>query len=299
MILQRDIPLQAPQRSRAIPSRDCRPLISIVTCSFQQGRYLEQTIRSVLDQDYPALEYVIIDGGSTDRSKEIIRRYESALSYWVSERDRGQTEALVKGFQRSTGEILGWLCSDDLLLPGALHAVAEFFSAHPDVMAAYGDALWIDCDGRFLRPKKEMSFKRFVFLYDHNYVPQPSMFWRRSLYEAVSGLDPEFELAMDADLWERFSAKTRIARISRYLSCMRFYSEQKTRSRKEDGRREIEIIRGRAYPRTMASPAGALLRIAARFTRIATKALAGGYTASVPAEHLAWLEQQTSGDTCQ
>jgi len=300
LTLQHDMRPEAVHRSpRAILSRDRDhyPVISIVTCSFQQGRYLEQTIRSVLDQDYQGLEYIIIDGGSTDRSMEIIRRYEPQLNYWISEPDRGQTEALVKGFKRSTGEILGWLCSDDLLLPGALRAVAEFFSTHPNVMAAYGDALWIDCDGRFLRPKKEMSFKRFVFLHDHNYVPQPSMFWRRSLYEAVNGLDPEFELAMDADLWERFSAKTRIAHISRYLSCMRFYSEQKTRSRKKDGKRENEIIRGRVYPRTTLSVAGVLLRVAARFTRVAAKALAGGYTATVPTEHLVWLERQASGDT--
>src|SRR5262245_18779468 len=221
------------------------PVISMVTCSYQQGRYLDQALRSVLDQRYPRLEYIVIDGGSTDGSADIIRRHEHALAHWVSEPDRGQTDALIKGFNRATGEIHGWLCSDDLLLPGALQTVAGFFSAHPGAMAAYGDALWIDGAGRFLRPKKEMDFSRFVFLHDHNYVPQPSMFWRSTLYEAVSGLDPEFDLAMDADLWERFSERTRIGHIPAYLSCMRFYPQQKTRSRKTEGRREDGIIRAR------------------------------------------------------
>ena len=283
--------------SAARPSEPGRARISIVTCSFQQGRYLESAIRSVLEQAYPALEYIVIDGGSTDDSVEIIKRHEAALACWVSEPDRGQTDALIKGFRRSSGAILGWLCSDDLLLPGALHAVDEFFASHPDVLAAYGDALWIDGHGNFLRPKKEMGFNRFVFLHDHNYIPQPSMFWRRSLYEAVGGLDPAFDLAMDADLWERFSAKTRIEHIPRYLACMRFYPQQKTRSRKVEGRGEDRTIRARhAHALATRRPVETLLRMVARCVRVWAKAFAGGYTARVPVEHLAWLGQQASGD---
>jgi glycosyltransferase involved in cell wall biosynthesis len=267
----------------------------MVTCSFQQGRYLESAINSVLEQKYPRLEYIVIDGGSTDGSAGIIARHRHALAHSVSEPDRGQTDALVKGFAHATGDIHGWLCSDDLLLPGALDAVSRFFFDHPRVMAAYGDALWIDADGHFLRPKKEMGFNRFVFRHDHNYIPQPSMFWRRALYEAVGGLDPEYDLAMDADLWDRFSEHALIAHIPRYLSCMRWYPEQKTRYRRAEGRVEDRAIRARsAHPLALDGATGLLTRVLARCVRILAKAAAGGYTARVPEELLAWLGRQSS-----
>jgi glycosyltransferase involved in cell wall biosynthesis len=265
----------------------------MVTCSYQQAEYLEGAIRSVLEQDYPRLEYIVIDGGSTDRSAAIIRRHQHALAYWVSEPDGGQTHGLLKGFQRATGEIHGWLCSDDLLLPGALQAVVDYFLSHPEVMAAYGDSLWIDWEGNYLRAKKEIGFNRFVFLHDHNYIPQPSMFWRRSLYEAVGGLDPAFDLAMDADLWDRFSGLTRIGHIPRYLSCMRYYPQQKTRSRRGEGRLEDRRIRARSvHPFAMRRLPDAMLRLAARCVRVAAKAVTGGYTARAPREHVAWLWQR-------
>ena len=269
-----------------------RPLaLSLVTCSFQQRRYLDATLCSVFAQDYAALEYIVIDGGSTDGSADLIRSYAPRLAHWVSEPDNGQTEALIKGFAVARGEIQGWLCSDDLLLPGALHRVNVFFQNHPEVQAAYGDALWIDGQGRFIRPKKEIAFNRFIFLHDHNYIPQPSMFWRRSLYDAVGGLDPRFNLAMDGDLWERFSRRTRIAHVPFYLSCMRFYPEQKTRALKPHGRAEEAIIRTRGsvdHSRVVADRARHLV---ARALRIGAKALRGGYGATVPDEHLRWLDQ--------
>jgi len=239
-------------------------------------------MRSVLDQHYPALEYMVIDGSSSDGTVDIIRRYADRLSYWVSEPDRGQSDALIKGFARAHGEIQGWLCSDDLLLPGALESVGRYFATHPEVEAVYGDALWIDAAGNHLRTKKESGFHRLAFMFDHNYIPQPSMFWRRSLYEKVGGLDPEFHLAMDFDLWERFSQVTRIAHIPRYLSCMRFYPEQKTRALKPQGRVEDALIRGRS--RLARWPVPVLWRGLARSQRIATKALAGGYAATASAD---------------
>ena len=266
------------------------PTISIVTCSYQQARFLEATMRSVMGQDYPALDYIVMDGGSKDGSREIIERHAGALSYWVSEPDEGQTDALIKGFKRAQGEVLGWLCSDDLLLPGALEAVGTFFRDHPEVDAVYGDALWIDAEGQPLRAKREMGFNRFVYLHDHNYIPQPSMFWRRSLYEAVGGLDTRFNLAMDSDLWDRFAARTKIAHMPRYLSCMRYYPEQKTRHLRPAGEIEDALIRRRSSALARLTVLEPLWHAGARGLRLVQKGLSGGYTARVPSDMLPWLD---------
>lgn len=263
--------------------------ISIVTCSFQQGRYLDATMRSVLEQDYDNLEYIVIDGASKDDSRHIIESHADQLAYWVSEPDSGQTDALIKGFNHATGDIQGWLCSDDLLLPGALAQVAQFFEQHPAIDAVYGDSLWIDGAGHYLRPKKEMGFKRFAFLFDHNYISQPSMFWRRSLYEKVGGLDARFNLAMDADLWERFSRQTSIAHIPTYLSCMRYYAEQKTRAMRPHGEIEYDEIRQRyGIHKAALWPA---LRGLARAQRVLFKLVAGGYRANPEVNTIAALER--------
>ncbi|MBI4890231.1 MAG: glycosyltransferase [Acidobacteria bacterium] len=204
-----------------------RPTISVVTPSFNQGKYLEATILSVLDQRYEDLEYIVIDGGSTDCSVEVIREHEGEIDFWVSEPDGGHVPGLIKGFSHATGEIQCWLNSDDLFEPGALDAVGEYFAEHPDCMALYGDALWIDVQGEVIRPKKEHDFSRFIWMYDYNYIPQPSMFWRKSLYESVGGLDREYQLAFDADLWIRFADVTELHHMRRVLSRMRLYSEQR------------------------------------------------------------------------
>lgn len=258
------------------------PRISLVTCSYQQARFLEATLRSVLDEGYPNLEYIVMDGGSTDGSADILRRYSDRLAYWVSERDAGQTDALIRGFERATGEIMGWLCSDDLLLPGALESVGEFFSRNPDVDVVYGDAVWIDEAGHLIRTKKEMGFNRFVFLFDHNYIPQPSLFWRRRVYDRVGGLDRRFDLAMDGDLWERFSRVTRIAHADGYWSGLRQYGAQKTQAMRPRGRQEDALIRSRtALGRS--EWLAQCLRPVARALRVATRLSLGCYSASPPA----------------
>lgn len=265
------------------------PKISLVTCSYQQARFLDAAMQSVFDQAYPNLEYIVMDGGSNDGSADIIARHANKLAYWVSEPDGGQTDALVKGFKRASGDICGWLCSDDLLLEGALESVANYFKSHPEVEAMYGDSIWIDADGRPIRIKREMGFDRFVFLHDHNYIPQPSMFWRRSLYEEVGGLDTNFNLAMDSDLWDRFASRTRIAHLPHYLSCMRFYPEQKTRRLRPRGREEDRLIRKRSSRLARLDALQPGLRGLARLRRFISKAVAGGYTARVPEEILPWL----------
>jgi glycosyltransferase involved in cell wall biosynthesis len=265
-----------------------RPGISIVTCSYQQGGFIASTLKSVLDQGYAGLEYIVIDGASRDQSVAEIQAQAGRLAYWVSEPDRGQTDALIKGFERSTGEVMGWLCSDDLLLPGALHAVGRYFDEHPEADWLYGDALWIDAKGLPLRPKREMPWSRTVFLFDHNYLAQPSVFWRRRLWDQAGGLQRQWNLAMDADLWLRFARVSNPHYLPQYLSCMRYYPEQKTRALKPAGRKEAEALRRREAPRLAALPRMPL-RAAARALRIGLKGLNGGYTASLPDEFHGWL----------
>ena len=224
------------------------PRISVVTPSFNQARFLERTLRSVFDQGYPNLQYIVVDGGSTDGSVDLIRKYEHRLHYWVSEPDAGQTDALVKGFERADGDIFCWLNSDDLFEPHTLGEVAEFFQSHLDARAVYGDAIWIDVDDNPMHAKREHPFNRFIWLNDYNYIPQPSTFWRRDLYEQVGGLDRRFNLAMDADLWIRFADVTRLHHVPRIWSRMRFYPEQKNQRLRGESNREDQVIRSRYMP---------------------------------------------------
>lgn len=252
------------------------PRISIVMPSFNQARFIERSIRSVLDQDYPNLDFIICDGGSSDGSVDVIRSHERRLSFWVSEPDGGQTPALIKGFARSTGEIQAWLCSDDLLEPGALHEVAAFFRNRPEARVVYGDSYWIDESDRPIRPKKEHDFSRFIWLHHENHIPQPSTFWRRSLYEEVGGLDPRFNLAMDADLWIRFADVTPLHHVPRIWSRMRSYPEQKNQRLRARSDEEDRLIRSR-YLDAQPGWYRRLMKLAARGARIGRKAVGGAY----------------------
>jgi glycosyltransferase involved in cell wall biosynthesis len=250
-------------RARMLP-------ITIVTPNYNQARFLESAIRSVLDQRYPALEYIVIDGGSTDGSVDIIRRYADRISSWVSEPDGGQTDALIKGFAGAHGEIFGWLNSDDLLEPGALNEVASFFAANPETQAVYGDAILIDANAVPIKAKRELAFDPFIFLYTYNYISQPSMFWRRGLYETVGGLDASFDLSMDADLWIRFSRVTEIHHIRRIWSRERIHPDQKTVRLRVASLAEDAAIRQR-YSGDESRPVYLSKRFMARSLRIGRK----------------------------
>lgn len=204
------------------------PLISVVTPSYNQAKFLEETILSVLEQDYPNLEYMVIDGGSTDGSVDIIRKYADRLAYWVSEPDRGQTHAIQKGFDRSAGEILAWLNSDDTYEPGALSAVAEIFRREPQTDVVYGNANLIDHDSRFLREIRCVPYHPLALPVALN-MHQASTFWRRSLFERVGGLNQEHQYGgMDADLFFRFArAGAKFAFLRRTLSNYRQHAEAK------------------------------------------------------------------------
>ncbi len=261
------------------------PRISVVTPSYNQAKFLTATMESIHSQNYPDLEHIVIDGGSTDGSVEIIERYADKLTYWISEPDNGQTDAIAKGFDRATGEIFCWLNSDDLLEPWTLAEVAEYFNKNPEVEFVYGDSLWIDDEGTTIKPKREHGFSHLVWFYDHNFLPQPSSFWRRGLYERVGGVDRSFENAMDADLWARFAAVTRPRHVRRPWSRMRWYPEQKNTARRDVSKEELSAVQGRYIPD---DPRVVRLakHSAARIWRVVLKLGNGGYPPSELVRHL-------------
>jgi glycosyltransferase involved in cell wall biosynthesis len=272
--------------------------ISVVTPCLNHARFIGATMKSVHGQAYPNLEHIVIDGGSTDESVDLISRFEDRLAYWVSEPDGGQTEALIKGFGHATGDIYCWLNSDDLFTPNTLHEVAGYFEANPEVDFIYGDSVWIDEAGVEIKPKREHRWNRSVFLYDHNYIAQASAFWRADLYRKVGGLDSSFDLAMDADLWVRFAEVTSPRHVRRYWSMMRFYPEQKNTRMREDSLVEMRRIRDR-YSEPGSPPVEALRRVAARALRVGLKTAAGAYSPSELVHHLAQLAGMGSWEARQ
>jgi glycosyltransferase involved in cell wall biosynthesis len=250
--------------------------ITVVTCSYNQGRFLEDTVLSVVNQGYPNLEYMIFDGGSKDNSVEIIKKYEQYLAHWVSEPDEGQSDALSKGFDRATGDILCWLCSDDLLEPGTLHEVGRFFAEHPEVDVVFGDARFIDEAGVVTRQFKTFPFSSWLLLNTANYIPQPSTFWRRRIYDRVGGLDKSLHLSMDLDLWLRFGSVSLPRHIPRYWSRMRYYPQNKSMSLKHVAQVEAERLQLR-YLGKRSAPLRATSIALARLTRISRKIVAGCY----------------------
>ncbi len=243
------------------------PRITVVTPSYNQARYLRQSIESVLSQDYPNLEYIVCDGGSDDGSVEIIEEYSDYLQWWVSEPDEGQTDALVKGFSRATGEVLCWVNSDDQLEPGSLRYVADRFAADPTLQFLWGDCRWIDESGTVLYTRHEIPFVRWLWLYGYNYIPQPAAFWTRALYDRVGGLDQSFRVAMDTDLFARMSRVTRLQHTSTVLARFRIHAQQRTRVEATDSMREALDIVGRELGRTPGPVEWAMLHGLAKVVR--------------------------------
>jgi glycosyltransferase involved in cell wall biosynthesis len=207
---------------------DSLPLVSIVTPSYNQSRFIEATILSVLNQDYPNIEYLIVDGGSQDGSLEIIHKYGERLSWWVSEPDQGQTDAINKGFAHAKGDIFAWLNSDDTYLPNAVSEVVSFLLSHPEVGMVYGDANFIDLSGRVTGQfnAQQTSYQRLRR--GGVYIPQQATFWRADLWHQVAPLDLSFFFAMDYDLWVRLAQITEIRYVPRLWANFRLHEQGKT-----------------------------------------------------------------------
>jgi glycosyltransferase involved in cell wall biosynthesis len=212
------------------PEASSLPRISVITPSYNQARFIEQTIRSVLLQQYPNLEYIIIDGGSADGSVEIIRKYEPWLSYWVSEPDRGQSHAINKGFEKATGQILCWLNSDDYYLPDALLTAGRTLADGAKHYALVGHCLVEYENGRpsrLLEGRYEDRRRLLRFWYGYQ-MHQAAIFWRREVFESTGWLNEELHLIMDFDYWARISEHFDFVNVDRALACCNFHSEAKT-----------------------------------------------------------------------
>jgi hypothetical protein len=227
------------------------PRISIVTPSFNQAEFLNDTIRSVLCQEYPNLDYIVIDGGSTDGSAALIRQYNEQLSYWVSEQDGGQYDGINKGFARSSGEIMAWINSDDLYFPWTLSVVAEIFTSVPEIqwLTSIAFAYW-DQRGRAVTIRLGEGYNRDAFFRGRNaglssfhtqYIQQEATFWRRELWEAAGGyVDADLQLAGDLELWTRFWQHSELYSTTALLGGFRRHGRQKTASKLCLYKRETE-----------------------------------------------------------
>jgi glycosyltransferase involved in cell wall biosynthesis len=206
-------------------------LVTVVTPSYNQAAYLEETIRSVLEQDYEPIEYLIVDGASTDGSVEIIRRYEDRLAWWTSEPDRGQAHALNKGFARAGGQYLAWLNSDDTLLPGAVSRLAGELERDPGLALAYGDAVWLDEDSRRIgyQPAREWDV-RAMARSGSGHVLQPASLWSREAWQKAGPLDESLHYVFDTVFFLRMATFGRALHLAESLAGFRIHAGSKTYS---------------------------------------------------------------------
>ena len=225
-----------------------QPLVSIITPSYNHARYIEATMQSVLTQDYPRIEYIVVDGGSDDGTVDIIKKYANSLesdsllsenqkqasgihnsiTWWVSEKDKGQTDAINKGFARATGSILAWLNSDDTYEPDAVSAAVKYLQEHPEVGMVYGDCNFINESGRVIGKFNSAQTDYRLLRQGYVHIPQQTMFFRADLWKQVGPLDPSFYFAMDYDLWTRIAAISEIRYVPQTWANFRLHTSGKT-----------------------------------------------------------------------
>ena len=266
------------------------PKITIVTPSFNQGAYIEEALLSVKQQDYPNLEHIVVDGGSTDQTLDVLSKYGNHAEWqhlrWISERDKGQSDALNKGFRMATGDVIGWLNSDDRYRSGAFTTVADALRGHRETDILYGDYTLIDQSGNVTRIRREIEFSHFILRYHRVlYIPTTSTFFRRRIFDEGNFIDDRLDYAMDYEFFLRLAQRGyRFRHIPSLLADFRLHSESKTETAPEKQWREQDAIAKRRAPalsrlpgETAQNVAFHLLRSAAAGLRYSQKLLRGYY----------------------
>jgi glycosyltransferase involved in cell wall biosynthesis len=230
-----------------------KPTVSIVMPSFNQAQFLEEAICSILDQRDQLHEFVVMDGGSTDGSVEIIQRYASQIDHWQSQRDGGQSNAIADGFSRVTGDVINWINSDDAILPGALYAVREQFAADPELGLVEGNTVIVDAESEVIRCDRRAGPSAWWVRHGYLRSHQPSTYFRRALFEQSGGIDRALQCTMDTDLWYRMIPQTKCKRMKRYLGVHRIHDDAKGESWDEIYKSERALLDER-YPKYRKRP---------------------------------------------
>jgi len=217
------------------------PLVTIVTPSYNQAQFIEETILSVLNQSYPRIEYLVIDGASTDGSQKIIEKYQDEISWWVSEKDSGQSEAVNKGFACASGEIVGWLNSDDIYLKDAVRKAVDAFLANPDVGTVYGNMLSIDEKTRVFNTIRYETWQ-LEDIMQFRIIGQPAAFVRRNVLERAGYLDPSYHLLLDQHFWVRIASEGKMLHIDEFLAGARHHSSAKNVSQSSHYHKEVARV---------------------------------------------------------
>lgn len=253
------------------------PLVSIVTPSFNQAKYLEDTIQSVLSQDYSNLEYIVVDGASTDESVDIIRKHEDKLAWWVSEKDNGQAEAINKGLSRAKGEIVAWLNSDDTYLPGTVSSVVRTFEENPDVVLVYGNMLAMDSNGETINILRYRQFS-LEDLLCFQIIGQPAVFFRRETLKRAGKLDPTYHCLLDHHLWLRIALQGSILHVDETWAAARYHAEAKNIANPiEFGREAYRILDWiQTHPGLAEAASGVKERVRASAHRVNARYLLDG-----------------------